>query len=80
MLVFFCLHRQYNLFILIKTVIYIIKINKMERCTIDVKHMFQILMAISFIFFCILMFISFFIKDDIPPEEEKKMPNDSLDI
>lgn len=52
----------------------------MEKCIIDFKQIAQVLMAVPFIFFCILMFISFFIKDDIPSEEEKKPTDNSLDI
>jgi len=52
----------------------------MEKCIIDFKQIAQTLMAITFIFFCILMFISFFIKDDIPPENDKTLPDNSTDI
>jgi hypothetical protein len=52
----------------------------MEKCIIDFKQIAQMLMAVPLIFFCILILISFFIKDDIPPEEEKKPTDNSLDI
>lgn len=49
----------------------------MEKCIIDFKQIAQYLMAAPLIFFCILIFISFFIKDDIPPENEKELPSDT---